>query len=278
MPLPDCRLKGKRDMNGRLSWKVVLLAAFGMLLVNPANAGIVVTLDFTTGYVTSTCPISGTDNDCNRGTSLTLGNPGVVITARTTMGNITNPAAPSSDPFTMGSTGVVYWGDMGKLGDTCVSPSKAQCPGLGVRNAKGGGSEGISGGGKDQDEMIVFNWDPSLKVAPSSIILRLQGFKAADDETWVYLEFASNTNPSGPDYIFKWENLTTGLTLNFNTIAGLPKGEYVTKLGVLENAGHTGIGGITYEAVPEPAAFVLTGVPLLALGFLLRRRARKNQG
>jgi len=196
-------------MNGRLSLKVVVLAALGALLVLPAKAGIVVTLDFTTGYVTGPCPIAGFDNDCNRGTSLTLGDPGVVITARTIMGNITNPAAPSSDPFTMGQAGIVDWGDMGKLGDTCVSPSKAQCPGLGVRKPDGTGSEGIAGGDGWRDEMIVFNWDPLLQVAPSSIILTLQGFKAKDDETWVYLEFASNTNPTGPDYIFKWENLTS---------------------------------------------------------------------
>lgn len=244
--------------------------------VVPAHAGVVVSLNFTTGYVTGTCPISGDDDDCNRGTSLVLGDPAVVITARTTTGNIANPAAPG-DIFSAGSAGIVYWGDMGNLGDTCVSPSKAECPGLGVRNASGGGSEGISGGGKDQDELIVFNWDPMLQVSPSSIILTLQGFKAKDDETWVYLEFASNTNPAGPDYVFKWENLTSGLTLNFSTIAGLPSGQFVTKLGVLENAGHIGIAGLTYEAVPEPAAFVLTGIPLLALGMLLKRRARKQQ-
>jgi hypothetical protein len=256
-----------------------LIVAACLLGAAQAHAGIVVNLDFTTGYDTGSCPISGASDNCNRGTSLTLGpsDAPVVITARTKMGNIANPNNPG-DIFSAGKTGIVYWGDMGDLGDTCVSPSAAKCPGLGVRNADGKGSQGISGAGGDSDEMIVFSWAPGL-VTPTSIILTLQGFKAADDETWVYLEFASNTNPGGPDYVFKWESLTSGLTLDFSTIAGLSpySSEFVTKLGVLENAGHTGIGGLTYTT-PEPAAFVLTGLPLLALGMFLKRRHARKAG
>ena len=252
----------------------LLVFALGLLLTPPLKAGVVVTLDFTTGYATGNCALVGTDNDCNRGTSFAIGSPAVVITARSKTGNIGTPS--TANPFALGETGVVYWGDMGDLGPTCISPSKATCPGLGVRNAKAGGSEGISGSGGDQDELLVFSWAAGHQVAPSSIILTLQGFRAADDDTWIYLETTANSNPAGPDFVFKWEDITTASTLDFSTIPGLPAGTFLLQLGVLENTGHTGVAGLQYEAVPEPAAFILTGIPLLALG-LFRYRARRRQ-
>ncbi|MGQ9634697.1 MAG: hypothetical protein ACUVXB_10695 [Bryobacteraceae bacterium] len=130
-----------------------------------------------------------------------------------------------------------------------------------------------------EDEIIIFNWDPAEQVSISSIILTLQGY-GHGDQVYVYIETVANNNPAGADYAFDWSQVTSGTTLNFNGVnfPGWLTTTYITKLGVLERSGDSGIASLSYEAVPEPAAFVLTGVPLLALGFLLKRRARQNQG
>lgn len=210
-----------------------------------------------------------------------MGTPGVVITARTNLGN--TPQLPTViDMSTSGQPGIVYWGDLGGIGPYCYTSASspgAVCPGLGVRSTASDKYVSTTGTAGVQDEIIIFNWDPSEQVSASSIMLTLQGY-GVGDQVYVYIETAGNTNPAGADYAFEWSQVTSGTSLNFNEVS-FPDWlmtTYITKLGVLERSGHSGVAALSYEAVPEPAAFVLTGVPLLALGFLLKRRARKNQG
>lgn len=260
-------------------WLHVLLL---FVVVPPSRGGVVVNLDFTTGYATGNCDVASVgDQDCNRGSSFSIGAAGVVITARTNLGN--TPQLPIViDMAASGDPGIIYWGDLGGIGPYCytnaMSPG-AVCPGLGVRSTASDKYVSTTGTANVQDEIIIFNWSPDQQVLASSIILTLQGF-GTGDQVYIYLETASNTNPAGADYAFEWSAVTSGTSLNFGTATfstPLPT-DYITKLGVLERSGDSGIAALTYEAVPEPAAFVLTGVPLLALGFLLRRRARKKQG
>jgi hypothetical protein len=109
-------------------------------------------------------------------------------------------------------------------------------------------------------------------------VIRLQGFATGDDEPYIYMEFTSNSNPTGPDKIIRWENSSSTSVLNLSAVGGFPSGT-VVQLGIMEhNKGKsaTAIRGLDFEAVPEPAAFVLTGIPLLALGMFLKRRAAKR--
>jgi len=239
-----------------------LLAAFTALL-----AATPITLDFVPGAPNS-----------NIGASyLISGSPTLTITARYKL------PEPSDPIFGGGLAGTIYWGDLGDMVDptACGVTGKPAGIGLGVQKAGGGGSNGISGNGGDQNEALVFTWD-GPGVPAGSIRLGLVGLndvanKATDvDIVALYLEFwPSNGSPSD----------VTINPYNFAAIAAAPSivdfssivppgmdTSFVRSISVAASQGHFGVDAQSYEEVPEPASWLGAAAGLLALAGLRRAR------
>jgi hypothetical protein len=178
----------------------------------------------------------------------------------------------TDDPlFIANKAGTIYWGDLGSLNSTV-----AHVYGLGVQNATPGGSKGISGGGGDANEALVFAFN-SPGVDASSVKLTLVGLNDTGrdaDGINLFLEFTPVDNPS--DKVFTTISFTTPTyTVDFSTLAGV-MGNTFGSFAVECTDGHFGVGKIEYctSTVPVPPTAILLGSGLLGLGFRAWRRKK----
>ena len=264
-----------------------------LLLAQPTDA-LAVSVDFSTVGV-----CIGTDIDCsapnaggNRGFNLQFDSTGsrvtvggeLVITAKTSI-----PASPNHDPYLNGSTGTVFWGNLGGLdatpGNCTVSNmdmDTAGWCGLGVQNAAvdmngnldPSGSNGISGGGMDEDEALIFTFNKNGGVDADSVLLTLIGLTSgltgmdADKNDIIELAFEFIPVEAGADSILTPVSFTgTSYTIDFSAL-GLPAGAKFGSFAVAATQGHFGVGGITYSTtpeVPEPSTWLLMCLGLAGL-------------
>lgn len=200
------------------------------------------------------------------------------ITAKTKLGEDENALSG-------GTAGTVYWGNLGGL-DTGMGSSWL---GLGVQRSEpdamnNWGSEGISGGGGDQDEALIFTF--AKEVDASSVQLTLIGLNFGldpqgnpsmnNDIISLSLQFWGE-NPLD-EISIDFTQMPTYL-LDFSTL-GLGDGTFGS-FAIRANNGHFGVGGISYtytevQPVPEPATISLLGIGLLGLGYLSRKRTGKK--
>lgn len=166
------------------------------------------------------------------------------------------------DPTAFGDAGTVYIG----TGDT----------GVGVQTWSAGGSKGISGGGRNKDEELIFTFDSPIPV--SSIIIGFTDvdFGALNDKDDPVLFFSVAGSGS---YGVTVEELDifaaytqTGDkrgTVDFSLLSGI-SGQMIDSFKVRETNGHLYVTSMV-NAVPEPGS-----IGLLVLGglSLLRRRSR----
>ena len=236
--------------------------AFGLALLAVLSAGTLeaTSIDFSTGAP-----------GANMGSSLTFpsADPYLTITARSKMPDGTDPLFTSSYP------GTIYWGDLGDLNDG-TDCSGGRCVGLGVQNATGGGSKGISGAGPDGNEALLFSWGAGSSVAANTIKLLLIGINSGKDADVVDLFLEFYPVQGGSDVIRTSVSVPLGAPSWLDLSApSLGIGSANTYgLAVVASSGHFGVGGISYEssAVPEPASLWLFGA---GLGGILIRLIRK---
>ena len=233
---------------------LVGLIAVLFLIVGAAPA-MATSIDWTTG---------GTGNVA------TLTSGILTISAKTGLGAGVDPLFAG----TAGTAGTVYWGNLGTL-----DSGKDNWYGLGVQNADGMGSNGISGGGKGGDEALIFAFANPAGVSASSVKLKLVGLNTtgANDVVSLYLEFAPVDSPS--DFSFKSDtfiNFAASDTylLDFSTLVGITNQTFGS-FAVRATGGNFGVGSIGYT-VSEPATMLLLGCGLVGLGGLARRRVNKK--
>lgn len=159
--------------------------------------------------------------------------------------------------------------------------------GAGVKNNAGEGSPGISGGGPEQNEELIFTFDNPISI--NNIILGLNkighvegeypesmGFQ--DDEPILFLSSAAT--PGVFDYVVYeqeialiFDEIATHMgTVDFGLLNHLiPDGLIIDCFKLRETDGHIAANSI--NAVPEPASICALGMGAL---FLLRKRRNRK--
>ena len=199
----------------------------------------------------------------NLGSSLTLFSGAMTVTARYRI----DPTA-TGNVNASGLTGTIYL-------DANSSP---YIGGLGVQDAGGGSSQGISGGGPNQDEELIFNYN-AQPARLDTVQVMINSFDASAAPV-LFLEtnlgdFVFNTaqikaagSPSGAsgDAAESW-------TINFSSLAGTvgsPAAE-LRSFAIRETGAHTFVKGVTGGIlIPEPGTLLLSAAALPLL--LLHRR------
>ncbi|MCK4888147.1 MAG: PEP-CTERM sorting domain-containing protein [Planctomycetes bacterium] len=134
--------------------------------------------------------------------------------------------------------------------------------GLGVQTSTARGSEGISGGGRDQDEALIFDFMQT--VAASSIVLGLYDYNPNDDDTVLTLTLNNSSELSFTKSHQNWNSAITYLggektTINFGVLLGEGFGGSAARVSVMEPTGHVYVNllGATTSTIPEPATMLL---------------------
>ena len=132
--------------------------------------------------------------------------------------------------------------------------------GLGVKNLKLGGSKGISGGGGDQDEAIIFNFNTD-DILPASILIGFNDYNPAKDEPVINLSLST-----GDDFMFtadhqNWADAITyvgssSVEIDLGVLLGPLDNAFATSLSVMETAGHIYVDNIEYSKKPIPEPFI----------------------
>jgi len=186
------------------------------------------------------------------------------------------------------------WGDGGNLSLSAVS--KIGQPGLpngqtgtiylddlggGVQNLLRGGSTGISGGGPDGDESLIFSFTKMPIVATSPTLL-LNAYKPKDDDTEIVVTLADGSVVNVPVSSVEGAakqvaGLKESYTVAFSDLAELAGKGPLSSFYVREWTGHILVNGLTgVQQVPEPATMVGFALGAFGLGYLRRRRQRSR--
>jgi len=258
-------MKGGRYLRSgcRILVLVFLLAYFGAGSAWATS----IDLNFKTGW-------SGKEGS-NVGTSISDGI--LTITAKSHLEFNDDPV------FVADKAGTIYWGKLGTM-----NASGGDVYGLGVQNLGLGGSKGISGGGGDKYEALVFSFDNPPGVDAGSVRLGLAGLnndwdqKVEKGEDWIQLnlEFIPLDNPSDkliyPFYFGK----NSSVIVDFNTL-GIPD-EIFGSFAVMAKSGHFGVTSLSFTekppdppAVPEPSTMMLLGTGLVGLLMFGRNKLRR---
>ncbi|MBL7106332.1 MAG: PEP-CTERM sorting domain-containing protein [Phycisphaerae bacterium] len=148
--------------------------------------------------------------------------------------------------------------------------------GLGVQTLNLSGSKGISGGGGDQDEALVFNF---TNVQASSLSVGLNSFKVSKDDPFITLILSGGASYTFSESSQGWDsaitstgrdkaNLDVGLLLQG---AGVGADRVVDKMYVMEVSEHLYVNSIGYNtAIPEPASLLMLGIGSLL--FISKKR------
>ncbi|MDP6633741.1 MAG: PEP-CTERM sorting domain-containing protein [Phycisphaerae bacterium] len=200
-----------------------------------------------------------------------------VMTARTGIDE-TNPLVADAT----GLAGTVYIDKDGKGGKP---------RGTGVQTASGGGSKGISGGGGDRDEELIFTYDQPVYISGVTIRLGDIEFGAPGvvdkDDPVIFLQTVGsptfNVTLTESDifaafsYIGDPGNKYGEVDFNsFITSAGLNQNAGLIAFSVRETNGHLYVNGVSSgggNVVPEPATLAV----LACGGMVLVRRRRRGK-
>jgi hypothetical protein len=199
-----------------------------------------------------------------------------VITARTNIDELA-PLVPDAT----GLAGTVYI-DKDKKG--------GKVHGAGVQTASGGGSKGISGGGGDRDEELIFTYDQAVYL--SGVSIRLGDIEFGNgvgdkDDPVIFLKTAGS---QVFDVILTEADIATGFTqigaadkkygqVDFNSFiatAELNDDTAIVAFAVRETNGHLYVNGVSNangNVVPEPATMAL----LAFGGMMIASRRRRNK-
>jgi len=180
-----------------------------------------------------------------------------------------------------GLTGTVYIDKDGKGG---------KLHGAGVQTLDGGGSKGISGGGGDKDEEIIFTYDNAVYVSGVSIMLGdIEFGDAGEEDKDDPVIFIQTAGSSTFDVMVSEADILAAFTYvgdrkkkvgmvnfnNFSSTLGLEQDAAMTAFKVRETNGHlyvTGASSGSDSQIPEPATMCILACGGIAI---LQRRRRK---
>jgi hypothetical protein len=146
--------------------------------------------------------------------------------------------------------------------------------GLGVKTLSGSGSKGISGGGGDQDEALIFNFAGGAPAG--SIVVGLNDYEDKDDDPVITVALSSGESLSFNESHQSWNIALVSLgdkkaAVNLGSLVGQGFGGLVRSLTVMEPEGHLYVNRLAaLSVVPEPATIALLGFGSLVLVY--RRR------
>jgi hypothetical protein len=146
--------------------------------------------------------------------------------------------------------------------------------GLGVKTLSGSGSKGISGGGGDQDEALIFDFAGGAPAG--SIVLGLNSYEDRDDEPVITMALSSGESLSFNKSHQNWSVALVSLgdkkaAINLGSLVGQGFGGLVRSLTVMESKGHLYVNRLAASSVvPEPSTIALLGLGSLILAY--RRR------
>jgi hypothetical protein len=134
--------------------------------------------------------------------------------------------------------------------------------GFGVQTTATGreaGSEGISGGGGDQDEALIFDFMQT--VAASSISIGLYDYSPTKDDTVLTLTLNNGNELSFSQSHQNWNSAITYLdkkksTIDFGILLGEGFGGSAARVSVMEPTGHVYVN-LLGATIPEPATMLL---------------------
>ena len=169
---------------------------------------------------------------------------------------------------------------------------KGKLRGAGVQTASGGGSKGISGGGGDRDEELIFTYDQAVYVNSVSIMLTdiefgdlsKSGSKEGKDDPVIFLQTAGsnsfNITVTESDILGAFSYIGNSKdkvgVVNFNNFISsmsLAEDTALVAFKIRETNGHLYVNGMSTgdTAVPEPATMSL----LACGGLVLLKRKRR---
>jgi len=134
--------------------------------------------------------------------------------------------------------------------------------GFGVQTTGTGrdaGSKGISGGGKDQNEALIFDFMQT--VAASSIVLGLYDYNPTKDDTVLTLTLNNGDEMSFTQNHQNWNSAITYLdkkksTVDFGILLGEGFGGSAARVSVMEPTDHVYVNLLGAD-IPEPATMLL---------------------
>ncbi|MHC4113795.1 MAG: PEP-CTERM sorting domain-containing protein [Planctomycetota bacterium] len=147
--------------------------------------------------------------------------------------------------------------------------------GLGVKTLNASGSKGISGGGGDQDEALIFDFAGG--VPAGSIVVGLNSYEDKDDDPVITVTLSSGESLSFNESHQSWNIALVSLgdkkaAVNLGSLVGQGFDGLVKSLTVMEPEGHLYVNRLAAPSVvPEPATIALLGFGSLVLACNKRR-------